>query len=380
MSKLTIYSEDVHDYVLLAYTDIILESHYNKKIQLITYDGKLDRLNAISSYFFNQSFFNIRKLQSMGDNPKSRFLEILKKTFIKTPRFLMNSLKLTILLLKQRKQETIIATEIYKKTHAFLLYFISLKLKNIQLILTIHNADKFTKKKNIFNALFTHSKRIIVLSDSVCRYLSKNTNKPISVFPAAIPSSNTINLRKSKIDKLNNSSLSFCVTGSVDQNRKDYFKIIKYFSKIRNINCKVIFLGKLVTKELKQFAIDMGVDVVFFDDYVEDNVFKSMISEAHFLFSLNSNEDYLQGKISGIMYDALRYGVPLMTDNPTFESNYIEHISIFDFPDFNLKITKYSDRSEYNKIAKKALNKSKEALPVNLLNNNKTIKDFINEL
>ena len=380
-SKLIIYSEDVHDYVLLAYLELISILKPTVEIDLITYNSKVKRISKDLDAYRIKGLIDIKFLNSLGKKNSNKTLALLNKYLIKAPKYFANVAKIFFITVKSKPNQQLIITEIYNKFHAYIIYFIIIKLKrNRHFILTIHNADKFLYKDSIYNKLFKASSKIVVLSENVKSYLVSHTKNHTFVFPASLPNQKILNLRSKNLKAINNDEIMICVTGSIDQKRKDYKKIIDYFSTLDSSDFKLIFLGKLVSREVIQYAFEKNVDVIYFEHFIADDEFSEILSKVHFLFSLNSSSSYLKTKISGIIYDSLRYAVPLISDNPSFSVKSINHILIKDLKDFQETFEYYKKHNIYKTLANDTLELSKKSLPQNLVIEDTNIKRLFDEI
>ena len=376
-NKLYIYSEDVHDYVLLSYLDLISVSSKKPEIILLTYRNKIKRIENKIKILEDKMSIKLKILESMGKTKTNKFCSYLQKIFAKFPKYLLNSVYLFFNLLKIKSNDKVIITEIYNKIHAILFYFIIVKIKNNDnYILSVHNAEKFLVEGSVLNKLLIKSSSVIVFSEQVKFFLSKGYNKKIVVVPGALPSMLMVDKRTENLVYLKHKKIVFTVTGLVDQNRKNYKKIIDFFSEINSNDYKLIFLGKLITIGLKNYAKQKNVEAVFFEDYVDDNNFAEIILTSHFLLSLNSNGDYLKSKVSGITHDSLRYSVPLVSDNPTFANVNVKHILIKNHNQIRNLIFEMKDFEVYSLIAQEAMDLSRKAIPRNLVKHNTDIKNL----
>jgi hypothetical protein len=154
----------------------------------------------------------------------------------------------------------------------------------------------------------------IVLSKSLVPQTRIKYNKKVNVIPYSIPTEMIISLRLQQLENLfNETKIKFIVPGSVDTSRRDYSSIINAFKLLPNSKYELIFLGEVIDREIIVNAIKENINIVFFEKYVNHEIFENMILNSHFMIYCPS---YVSGygvkKVSGIPFDSSKYCIPMI--------------------------------------------------------------------
>ena len=361
----------MHDYYLLAVLEIFLESNNYNQINIISHQIKFNRIkNNLSQLEKHNCLIKQFNLKS----PNGKILEVLSKLrlnkLISIPVRIFNLMGLVywLVILNNRKNDFFI-TEIQDRINPRLLNILMPKKTVSQIkYLTLHNIDRFFEVETQVNILFNEFNKIVVLSEKLKQKIQNiYNNKNVSVFPAATPTKKTVKLREKSLETIRNDVIQFCVTGSVDEKRKDYRSIIKLFKDIQKTSYRLIFLGKLKSQWVKDEAIKNSLNVIFYDDFVSDDEFTKQIINSHFLITMNDSKNYFNYKISGIMYDAVRYGLPLLSNNSSFQHSNLINLLLNETATLK-EVIEHSQSNYYNAYGKQSLELSKKALPNNLIN------------
>lgn len=371
--RLVIYSENMHDYYLLSILKLYSELDIYNEIIILTFKEKIKRINDELTELVNQKkvAFKYNYFKSYKLKKVSRFMDSPVRFLFNVPVRLVNFIILAFFGLKYFNKNDFVITELQDSKNS---YLIDLILKdnpksNIKNFITLHNIDRFIIKDSKLNKLSKKFNYHIVLSNNLKENLKKYSNKKILIAPAALPTKRIVELRAKKMDLLKTKKVKFTVTGSIDDKRKDYKKIIDYFSKIENTLYELVLLGQVKSKWVVEYAHEKNVNIRFFNSFVADDVFEDEVLTSHFLLSFINNDRYFKVKISGSMYDSLRYAIPLISNNQTFNSENIQNI-IVKSSDALLKIIAEIKNDNYSKkYGVKSLKLSKNLIMSNYLNN-----------
>lgn len=366
MKEILIYTENSHDdYFIsflrcldflnddISFIKIIIDSRKKKRIQEELNSLKLN-INSKVTYHQNAYFkLNITILRRPL-NIILRFINFLRLLFFKIPE---NS---HVFLLESYDKENLWGLRLNKKN-------------GINLTYTLHDIEEYDQK------LYSSAKNFMVLGEIYKQKLSFLTSKTIIVIPYSFPSLTTLEARRIELSKLDFNKIKIVVTGYISNKRKDYVKLIRYVSKINRKAqlIELIFLGKLIDKDIITFAHELDVFPIYYKDFVNNEEFKKQILKSHFLLGLHHDDSkYYNGKAaSGILYDAMKFGVPLITNNKNLYHDGVLTILYENsfYQNFQNLIVNL-DRDKYlNGYARKSLEISSKIDPNNYFNSLKEL-------
>lgn len=323
MTKIVIYTEKSHDQFLLSILEYILNTRNSEDsiyVHLIIDKPKYKRLENV----ILTKYLIVKKttLLNRFDNFGIKFLDGLLL------RYPLNFLLVITNIIKLKfKFRLVNPTEFYVLEYynsMYIRFIAKSKLyseNKLNKLMAIHSIQNIQKQNKITYKLFNMSKEYIVMTENIKMKLGKITNKPIHVIPYSVPNSKLLNERINILDKLPKNHVVVTVTGNIDKSRKNYYKIIDYFSQIPFSKYKLILLGPVVSKNIIDYAETKNINFIYFSKYVENTIFQDTILHSHYLLTFISNKNYENNKTSGIVFDAIQHGLPLISD-----SNYFDNI------------------------------------------------------
>lgn len=206
---------------------------------------------------------------------------------------------------------------------------------------------KLLIKEGLLSApeIFEKANHLLVLDES----LVENKFKFLPLF-----------FNKFNENEIENTEQIIVIPGSVSQERRDYFKIIKIISELKtNSIFKFIFLGKAKGKELNwikdlEKKLPKNISLKYFKEKVSQEEFDKNMNSANFLWCpiqektefFSQEEIYGKTKMSGNIGDAIKYGKTaifpkhyqtskpfIIKENEDFESQILslKHKNTFDF-------------------------------------------------
>jgi hypothetical protein len=109
----------------------------------------------------------------------------------------------------------------------------------------------------------------------------------------------------------------FVIPGKIQKKRRDYFLVLNAFmsKELKNKSWYLYLLGrpngaygKKVIKLAKKINSSSKEQKIFFyDEYVSNHKYESIIKKSHFLIAPTINKTYKHGKDSGAIYDVIKY-------------------------------------------------------------------------
>jgi hypothetical protein len=234
------------------------------------------------------------------------------------------------------------------------------------------NLNKSKKDKyyiNIFNKYIKNQrKHLIKLSDgffTISDKLEIPSEKPKLCIPNKFMIPEILNKRKTLLnDKYFYEKCIIVIPGTVDEDRRDYFTIVKaleeFLIKNKKADIKIIFAGKLLSEGLKD-RINKSLarnNILFFNRYLSAEEYKEYLLNSHFvLLNLRNVPPYGKYKISGPENDARSMGIPLLVpdryEKKQEDINVIRYDKLINSID--IAYNYYQDRKKYINIALKAI-------------------------
>jgi hypothetical protein len=200
----------------------------------------------------------------------------------------------------------------------------------------IHNAGNLNGNSFTFNKIIKPKiKRIYALNSYIWNNIKLNDTKKDWVYPITP-------VKFEKIIHKPDGEFWFVIPGLVEEDRRDYhslFDSLAKFSPPKYI--KFIFLGKYMhnrgmgNKLLDYISkLNLQDNVILFEDYINDNVFHSYLSQADLIATLIHPEkgnfkNYSTNKISGSYLISFAHKVPLFCHEHFISYDDINSSAIF---------------------------------------------------
>lgn len=315
MKRILLYSETHEPYLETFVT--LLNLMGNKEIFIATNEKRVDwLLETNPNLYSNVKFIKLNENLSFKKTPVKASLNSIK-----------NYLKIKKAI-KKNKIDNFVVLEIYDKKLQILMSF-DFSFKNLNKVLTIHNIHRYfkidenlTRKYNLqspkkFQIRFLRKfNKIVVLQDNMVKTLKLKYGVDSIIIPGKLTKSVYIEKRKKFLENFNKQKIKFVVPGGVESKRKNYYSIIDTFSVFSKESYELVFLGKVIEKDIIDYAKKKNINLKYFDSYLSENEFNNEIITSHFLIGLMSNEmPYGELKASGVIFDGASLGVPVIINN-----------------------------------------------------------------
>jgi hypothetical protein len=338
-NTLVIYSEDSHDALLIS----LLEACNIHKINVVLFlsSNKYQRITSSINFVSNQGLISVQEISRMnfvnaenlvyfGFQKISKVIRRLIK-FILFIKYYILDLELILFELKKSDKYNLICLENYSPLSNLVLNRILTKLNNRleKTKIIIYNLEDFENKQK--KLLVGRFNGILAVNDTVINNIPKNVNKPVNKIPFSTTNPHFIEQRKVFYDtrKKSDKKYRFVIIGEISSNRRDYKTILDRLSILAIENYELNLLGKLVDQSPILEAINQGIDIVTHQGYVSQNEFDAVLLNSDFiLYKSSKNQKYHETKGSGVVYDSMRYGVPIITFEP-IESEYLDQSTIY---------------------------------------------------
>jgi len=364
----------------------------NLKVAVLTPEPNINHLpyyNALCNSFIDSeiTFFTYQEVaDSLTDN-KVKF-EVRKKNQ-SSLSYLFRIIKLL------QKQDKIIIDEPFGGT--FFIFLLSLLCINKNMILTIHNINKWFSPKHLFHPKYifyllirkiikNNSSAFIVISPNLKKYILKSsfTNKQVYFIPFSLPT---------KLDNIYTKSddiYRICINGSVDLIRRDYMTVIRALEsilKLGNTKIELFLLGRAninnsevlnLIEKCDSINKIYGKKIYYWTSYVSTYEYEKIMQNTD-SFLLNINVFYQ--RITGIEI----YGITKETGIIFSALNYQKNlICVYDYtPPYELsnKIEKYVGTDDLVKILNGLKKDNDSMMKKNSMDAfNKTYREDINQL
>lgn len=315
MKKVLLYSETHEPYLETFVT--ILNLMGNKEIFIATNEKRVDWLLETNPKLYSKvKFIKLNKILRFKKTPLKASLNSVK-----------NHLRLKKAI-KNNKIDNFVVLEIYDWRLQILMSF-DLSFKNLNKVLTIHNIHRYfkvdaslIKKYNLqspkkFRIRFLSKfNKIVVLQDNMAKTLKVKYGVDALIIPGKLTKTVYIEKRKNFLEEYNKQKIKFVVPGSVESKRKNYYSIIDTFSVFSKEFYELVFLGKVIERDIIDYAKKKNINLKYFDSYLSENEFNNEIITSHFLIGLIPNEmPYGELKASGVIFDGPSLGVPVIINN-----------------------------------------------------------------
>jgi hypothetical protein len=339
---IVIYSEDSHDIFLIS----ILEALISHEIEILTIHSK-NKQSRISKYFnrspyspySSKSTISSIPLSFLSSYPMSINKRINKllihfrrihKIFLFTSSFLFLPVKLKSL--KSEINWSFVCLENYSQlSDLYISRLTSLLNSSLKSrFLVVHNTDE---EKVINLHYLNFYDKFLVISNKITQTLPSEMIYSARRIPFAIPSKETIRAREAFLrnNRGINPIFKLVVIGEVSSDRRDYISILNFAKTIVN-PLSLTLLGRITDHSIIEHADDIGLKLITFDQYVDQDSYDSLMSTFDYiLYKSSNNNKYNKTKASGLLYDSMRYGVPVISlEALEAEFNYAPNIYVCD--------------------------------------------------
>jgi len=315
MKRILLYSETHEPYLETFVT--LLNLMGNNEIFIATHEKRIDwLLKTNPAVYSNVKFIKLNELLFFKRTPVKASLNSVKN-YIEIKKAIQNN-----------KIDTFVVLEIYDWRLQILMSF-DFSFEYLNKVLTIHEIHRYfrvdanlTKKYNLptprkYRIRFLKKfNKIVVLQDNVKKTLKVKYGIDSIIIPFKLTESVYIEKRKNFLQDCNEHKIKFVVTGIVDSRRKNFYSIIDAFSAFSKESYELVFLGKVIERDIIDYAKKKNINLKYFDSYLSENEFNNEIITSHFLIGLMSNKSpYGELKTSGIVFDGASLGVPVIINN-----------------------------------------------------------------
>lgn len=140
-------------------------------------------------------------------------------------------------------------------------------------------------------------------------------NKKIEEVPFRTTTKEELTERINTLKKV--CSPTFTITGFVNKQRRNYHRIFKAFSKVKNQNYRLVLLGEVVDKDIIVEGKEMLNDkLIYFENYISEKEYNKWLLKTHFLVGdINEKLPYGIFKATGIEFDGPSKGIPVLLPN-----------------------------------------------------------------
>lgn len=327
-TKYIIYSHNLHDNILISLVNILTTNCNIKDFTLIVILPRKKLKRVIDQI-------------DMIDRDSDKKLEFVKtltliphngKLTYKLINFLMLILNLIKTLRSFYRADSIIFSDYgYDKNDRLLIYILGFLQSNVKIYFLLHDLIFFEIHKLQKNEIKRNPIGYLVLSENLNIDLSKLTIKKVFTFPYAVPNEGFIRKRK---EFLKNSTVSgllkIAIIGAVDNDRCEYYQIIETLNSFP-FSYRLCFLGKIIDFDILEFSKKNVKNLRFFEHYLSNEELEKELIDTHYLINWTNNDMFYRRKISGSMYDAVKYGIPIITNNQNFSIKYNHALIFYEF-------------------------------------------------
>lgn len=328
VNALIIYSEDSHDVFLLSILDSIKSTELkilvllpNKKkhrlLKAIDADSKLKRF-----ILSNVTFIGLKFLDPTSSNSNYDFISKIFKRINKIVLFFYSYMSSS----NQIKNFTnirncnFISLENYSPLSNIYLKRVLSKNNEtlISKLLVIHNTNNQMLTKHNFHLNFTN---YLVVSNALIATLPPQIRSKTQRIPFSAPSEATVKqrLRYLSITESKEKIYSLVIVGEVSNSRRDYFSLLSFISRIKN-PITLTLLGKVTDSSIIEYCHSLNIKPIFFDESIDQKYFDTLMSNFDFILYRSSKKmKYSSSKSSGVIFDSMRYGIPIISLEPLIE-------------------------------------------------------------
>lgn len=360
INTLIIYSEDSHDVFLLSILDSIKSTKLkilvllpNKKkhrlLKAIDKDSKLKKFTHSNITFIGLKFLDSTKSKSKH-NLILKFFNRVKKIILFFFSYMFSSNQ--IRKFTNTKKCNFISLENYSPLSNMYIKRVLSKNKElfVNIILVIHNTNNQLLTKRNFHFNFTN---YLVVSNTLIANLPRQISSKTQRIPFSTPSEATIKQRlrylseTESIEKI----YSLVIVGEVSNNRRDYFSLLNFISRIKN-PITLTLLGKVTDYSIIEHCYLLDIKPIIFDESIGQNHFDALMSNFDFiLYRSSKNMKYSSAKASGIIFDSMRYGIPIISLEPLIEE-FENAPSVFTFDENKaLDLDKLITKTDRNSLS-----------------------------
>lgn len=165
----------------------------------------------------------------------------------------------------------------------------------------------------------------MVLSESIKKELGYLTDKKIFVYPDLLPSTDIIFKRKNYLSTNYPKVMKISIVGTVDSELRDYYGLINQLARL-DFDYELAFLGKSKDLEIVNFAKQKIKRFRYYDSFVSHEDMALEMIDTSYIITGITNDVYQSNRISGNMYDSVRFGVPLISNMRNFSLKYNHNI------------------------------------------------------
>lgn len=319
--KYVVHSQDFHDNILMTFIEIFCNTKidYDKLVILLP-NGKYKRM---IKFFDNLPAYQTKKIVIKCYKSRVKHNGNSFKRLWNQGIAIMNLIFVFYQIYNSKKVFFLDYGYSYLDDIALL----SFSLRTSEVYINLHNIKFHNKLKKYHFRLYQNIKGFMVLSEVVKQKLSEETVKEIFVFPDLLPNRMFMNNRKATLSLFPQNKLKLVVIGNVTTKRRDYYTIIDSLSAIEE-HLEIVFLGKAKDLNVINKAKSEFSNFRFFDHFINDEDFEAEMLYTNYIITWISNEQYTSNKISGNMYDAVRFGVPMISNMPNFSLKWNHNIVV----------------------------------------------------
>lgn len=375
---LIIYSENSHDIFLVS----LLQSIRNEDIFVVCYlsQEKLIRINQylkteieIDCFIENNvvfvplNFLNSSRINKFTPYFLSSLLNKVMKVFFFSI-FYFHGLKNLDYLLIGISNYDFICLENYFPLSSFIIKRLLkhhkpfLKKKSI----VIHNTEKTTHLTS--NNVFFNS--FLICSNDLINNIHPNQLSLTKRIPFSITNNKLIQRRFVSYNPDKSQIILLVVIGEISKHRRDYKNIFESLKYIPKNKYELFLLGSISDKSIIEYGYSLGLNLKVFDGYVTQTEFDDVMIKMDFIIYKSSvKKNYFVTKAPGVVYDSMRYGVPIITfDNIKIEFSHAPKIhfidddrkltygNLIDLRNYNNKLTRTNMIKNLHNLEKQMIN------------------------
>jgi len=298
--------------------------------------------------FSNES--NCRDLLYLLDKSKHKYIELVKKNEDESEYSFLSRISKSYF----RDIEALFINSIQGGIKEHQLPFLLIKLPK-QVILSIHNPVQWQEIENIFpikillefcikTLILKRINHIIVVAAKIKEALKERVffkNQKVHYIPFALPINTDLN-KKNEDDGY----LQLIFPGQFNASRRNFNLLLEILACLPDLDKKIniIFLGSIsddseVYTKLKRFENDNVKITLPSTSFRSQKDYEKIIRNGHIIVGCISVEFYNKFKETGIIYDAIRYGLPLIINEGIIIPEGIKNSTLF-----------YNDGEQFNEI------------------------------
>lgn len=379
IKTLMIYSEDSHDVFLLSILDSI-KSTSLKVVVLLSNRKKYRLLNYIDTdsklkgfVLSNVTFIGLRFLDPTSSDSNYEFIPKFFKRIRKLVAFFFSNMNSSNQIRKFASIRSCNFVSLENYSPLSNIYIKRVLNKNKELfvnkLLVIHNTNNQMLTKHNFHLNFTN---YLVVSNTIIATLPTQIRSKTQRIPFSTPSEATIQQKLRYLSKTESTDkiYSLVIVGEVSNSRRDYFSLLYFISRIKN-PITLTLLGKVTDPSIIEYSHSLDIKPLFFNMNIDQKKFDTLMSGFDFILYKSSNiMKYSSYKASGVIFDSMRYGIPIISLEPLIEE-FKNAPRVFNF-DKNIaldlsKIILKTDRKSLNYEMTRNMDVLQEEIRISLL-------------